>query len=282
MTAQSTSTIAPAANAAAGRDKGVATSTTPFRPVANLMGIFNSPQHLWAKVKTLFEEDAFLACIICFVGTMIGGMFVMVCYEPTGNGGSWAQKWTAASVDIENFIQAAAERLSRALVIWPMHASVWLFGSTFFLVSHALLIASVGLPTLLLYSSYTTRRWPLSSFFPSIAFTSLFARILDFTVPPALIHLLFFAFFPSALPFLFFPFCAVCANAALHVTCDASAFFFLLTGAAKLERLLFDAKEHCPEATAATEGSNEAAKEVERLEKEIAALKAQMGAQRGD
>ncbi|GAA5972480.1 hypothetical protein JCM11641_001863 [Rhodosporidiobolus odoratus] len=94
-----------------------------------------------------------------------------------------------------------------------------------------------------LWSSYSIRRWRLSSLFTFLEPESVGARFIDYTFLPGIIQVLTFLFSPSSVPLLLRALSVLYGNAILLTFLDMSCPLLLIAVVAKAERAIFASKK---------------------------------------
>lgn len=281
MTAQhfdatSTSPAAPSVvpSPAVADSPSLPSNASPSRPVLSFAESL-SQGHLWATLQPLIglEQDDILP--ITIAGIVISAYCVLVCWMPTLDGWSWEVTWQ--EVIYPRAAQGAgvvAEYLLLVFFLWPLRVGGWVGGPTIFLASHAALTGFAAFPLSLLYSSYS-RRTLLSS--SSLSFTDPFSRLVDYLLPPFLIHLFFAFVTPFLLPYIL-PVLYTLHFNALLLCFGTSIPHLLLLAAVAIEYLQVEGVGALFHSAAGKEGAGanglKQKEEMEEMKKEIETLKA--------
>jgi hypothetical protein len=185
-------------------------------------------EHLWSTLKLHFGCEGEIspaagAAWSSFGAMVLGAVFCLVVWSPSyPEPGLEPTTWTAiwwegGQVYLSFGVLFVVDWIFTIFLLWPFGAILSLIGIAIFVTSHGAVAFAILLPLSLLYSTYSTRTFPLSSLL-FLSFDSPFARLVDYLPLPACLHIIFaFAIpsgaLPSALPILY----VVDLNAALLV-----------------------------------------------------------------
>jgi hypothetical protein len=237
-------------------------------------------EHLWMRIKPAGGLGTVVS--LYAMGLLFAGSLAALCWLPSRSipgveATTWsAMWWDGGYVYTSVVVRFLADWMVTIFVLWPVGAIITLAGIAYFVATHTTVAALVFVPLSLLYSTFSTRTFSISSHL-SLPYTSPLARIIDYLTLPVLVHLIV-AFLPLpqlhlALPFLY----ALDANSLLLVfgTSFPHLFFTLIS---LLISFLFAAREASAPASLKdkSDSKTSTSTELAEMKKEIEMLKAML------